>query len=166
MISQQFQKLWRYNNWAWEHVLNSAQKISNEELNKERPFFWKTIYGTLAHTVGAERLWLERLNGHSPSRLYDVQDYPDLESLIEQRMQVQSKWEMYLRNLTEEQVQSQMTYQATEGTPRQNKIADIIQHVANHSTEHRSQLTPILFQLGEPTNPLDYIFYCILEEPM
>jgi len=165
MTNQQFQKLWRYNNWAWEHVLKSVQKLSEEELYKKRPFFWKTIYGTLAHTVGAERLWLERLNGHSPNRLYDVQDYPKLNSLIEQRMQIQKKWESYLSYLTQEQAQSQIAYQATEGATRQNKIADIIQHVANHSTEHRSQLTPILFKLGVATDPLDYIYYCLLEEP-
>lgn len=38
-------------------------------------------------------------------------------------------------------------------------MADSVQHIFVHSAEHRGQVTPVLYQLGLPTEPLDYIFF-------
>ncbi len=164
MLIKQYQKLWRYNNWAWSHLLESVQKLPDEEFKKEHPFFWKSIHTTLAHTVAAEKLWLERLKGNNPDRLLDAKNLPTLNSILELRHQMQEQWMAYLNSLSSERVNGQISYRSTEGIMQHNKVADIIQHVANHSTEHRSQLTPILFQLNVPTDPLDFIFYCLLVE--
>ena len=165
MLVQRFQKFWRYNNWAWEHVYQSVKKLEEEELRKERGFFWGSMYGTLAHCVAAEIIWIERLNGNNPKKLLGEEDFPSLEHLIQARKEVQARWEKYVGQLTNKEVMQTITYTSTEGEVRQQLIADIIQHIGNHSTEHRSQISPILFELGVPTDELDFIFYCNLHEP-
>jgi uncharacterized damage-inducible protein DinB len=52
-------------------------------------------------------------------------------------------------------------YRNTRGNGFTLTLVDIVQHVANHATEHRSQITPILFQLGQPTQPLDFMLFCL-----
>lgn len=165
MLINRFKKMWKYNNWAWEHILNSVSQLSEADLNLDRGFFWGSIYGTLAHTIGAELFWMERLKGNNPSYLFGADDYPDLNAIIKRRKKVQSEWENYLSRLTDEQCFTPAHYTSTEGEERESLIADIIQHVTNHSTEHRSQLTPVLFELGVPTDELDFIFYCVLVDP-
>ena len=165
MSVKDHQKFWRYNKWAWDHVLKSAVQLSEEALRKDRGYFWDSIYGTLAHTVGAEILWLNRLNGNSPTHLPGADDFENLNAIIEARNDIQIKWTAYLEQLSDERAQETLHYQSTGGSDRRNRRADIIRHVGNHSTEHRSQLTPVLFDLGVPTDPLDYIYYCLLVEP-
>ncbi|MYJ78969.1 MAG: hypothetical protein F4047_12680, partial [Caldilineaceae bacterium SB0670_bin_27] len=42
--------------------------------------------------------------------------------------------------------------------PKETQIPtdDALRPVLTHPTEHRSQMTPVLAQLGHPTEPLDY----------
>ena len=47
MLVKRFEKMWRYNDWAWEHVLKSVAQLPESELVKDRGFFWGSLYGTL-----------------------------------------------------------------------------------------------------------------------
>ena len=38
-------------------------------------------------------------------------------------------------------------------------MEQILQHVVNHSTYHRGQLTTLLRQLGAATSPTDFLVY-------
>ena len=62
MIVKRLKKLSQYNVWAWDYVIDSMYKISKEEFKKERPFFWGSLHGLLAHSLAAEIIWIERLN--------------------------------------------------------------------------------------------------------
>ena len=165
MLVKRFEKMWRYNDWAWEHVLKSVAQLPESELVKDRGFFWGSLYGTLTHAVGAEMFWMERLKGNDPKRLFGPEDYPNVQAIIEKRKMVQTEWVAYLKELKEDDAFNFAHYTSTEGEERKSVIADIVQHVCNHSTEHRSQMTPVLFELGVPTDQLDFIFFCNLQEP-
>jgi uncharacterized damage-inducible protein DinB len=51
-----------------------------------------------------------------------------------------------------------------EGIEYELKMDDVLRHVFNHATEHRSQMTPVLAQLGHPTEPLDYARFAAVEK--
>ncbi|MEM9777065.1 MAG: DinB family protein [Chloroflexota bacterium] len=161
MIVQQYQKIWRYNNWAWDYVFESMVNLTEDEYRQERPFFWGSLHGLMSHCLAAEIIWINRLNGNSPKALLGADDFSSLSTIIDQWQPVRQQWHVYLGNLTEEQAGSICQYTSTEGELRQNVVADIISHAANHATDHRSQMTPILAQLGHPTPELDYLFYCL-----
>jgi len=161
MIVQQYQKMWRYNDWAWEHVFHSLDQISTDEYMKSQPFFWGSLHGLLSHCIAAETIWINRLNGISPKRLLNANDFDSLNTIKVEWKPIQAKWHQYLSNLTDGEANSLCHYTATEGTAQQVKVADIITHAANHATDHRSQMTPVLAQLGKPTTELDYLFFCL-----
>ena len=161
MIVEQYQKMWRYNDWAWDHVFNSMAQISEDEYMKERPFFWGSLHGLLSHSLAAEVIWINRLNGVSPKRLLTADDFSGLQAIKTEWHPIRQQWHEYLSALTEEHARSICHYTAPEGTAQQVKVADIITHAANHATDHRSQMTPILAQLGKPTPELDFLFFCL-----
>lgn len=165
MIVQRFQKMRRYNDWAWSHVIESVKQISEAEYKKKRPFFWGSIHGTLAHSLAAEIIWIERLSGNNPTVLLGADDFDSLNEIVDRWQTVQSQWRIYLENLTIEVAAGNVQYRSTEGELRVSGVADIIQQVLNHGTEHRSQLTPVLFELDAATTQLDFIFFCTLVEP-
>ena len=156
-----FNKLYTYNTWAWGEVLNSLEQLDDKVLKAEGGFFWGSLHGMAVHGLAAEVIWLERLNGNSPKALLDPNDYPDIAS-------IRTHWQVigpqlhkiYAAHSMENSAET-MTYTSTEGTENTVNIAELLQHIINHGTEHRSQMTPVLYNEGVATVPLDFIYYCI-----
>lgn len=155
------QKLFGYNEWAWQHVLNSAAKLSEDDYKQTGPFFWGSIHGTLVHGLFAEYAWHARLTGSSPSRMFGPEEFADLTAVRARWAGVNADLRAYVDSLAESDLTQMVNYTTTRGDRYTLSVGDILRHVANHATEHRSQLTPVLYNLGAPTEPLDYMRYCL-----
>ena len=160
MIVERLKKLSQYNIWAWDHVIDSMRKISDEEFRKERPFFWESLHGLLAHSLAAEIIWIERLNHNNPTTLLNEDNFQTLDEIVKEWQVVRNRWNDYLDQLNDETVLTSLSFADTQGFERSVVIADIITHVFNHATDHRSQMTPFLHQLGFATPSLDYVYFC------
>jgi uncharacterized damage-inducible protein DinB len=156
-----FQRLYAYNNWAWDHVFTSLEKIDITDYLAERPFFWGSLHGLAVHGLTAEWLWLARLMGNSPTNMLDPAGYPDFAAVKTHWLQVRGEWGDYLDGLTNADLPATLEYRNTRGHGFTLVVQDVLHHVFNHATEHRSQMTPILHQLGHPTPALDYIFFAV-----
>lgn len=158
MLAEQIRTLFDYNLWAWNHVLTSMVKLSEADYMAKRPLFAQTsLHEQLVHCLAAESIWLSRCLGSSPTTMFDPNAYAGLTAVQQQWATVRDDWSNFLRGLTNDAVQRDIPYHNTKGDSFNLKLADILQHVVNHATEHRSQMTPVLFQLGVPTPPLDYM---------
>lgn len=149
-------RLFAYNKWAWKRVFPSLAALPAEEYFAQRPFFWDSLHGLAVHAYGAEKAWLQRLGGVSPSSLAEPSEFASFDRLQAEWPQLWDAWEAYVGGLREETLGETLRYRNTEGVEIQLIIDDLLRHVFNHATEHRSQMTPTLAQLGHPTQPLDY----------
>lgn len=163
-FQDQFIRTWRYNRWAYQHIFNSMARLSDEAYFQERPLFWGSLHGLLAHCLAAELIWISRLDGENPDRLMTGQDYESLSEIVAQWDPIYERWLQFISNTEDKALFETIDYRSTSGSPRKNKRVDIIQHVFNHGTEHRSQMTPVLFNLNHPTPPLDFIYFAIEED--
>lgn len=159
MIADQMRKLFAFNNWAWQRVFESVETLDVDTYKAPRPIFGESIHGTLVHALSAEYIWLMRCKGESPNAMLDPTDYPDFTAVVTDWRRITHTWANYIQWVTDEQCQQQIAYQNTRGQAFTLPLVDILQHVVNHATEHRSQVTPILFHLGAPTRPLDYMLF-------
>jgi uncharacterized damage-inducible protein DinB len=66
---------------------------------------------------------------------------------------------VYLADLTEEQLDSDLTYANQSGVEFRTPIRDILTHVALHGQYHRGQINRILREAGGEPQPLDYILF-------
>ncbi|MCB0034283.1 MAG: DinB family protein [Anaerolineales bacterium] len=161
MISSQIQRQFTYHQWAWRHVFASLKQVDEATYKEERPFFWGSMHGTVAHGLAADFVWLNRCQGHSPQKLPTAKEFANLEAILEQLAIVWDDWEALLRSYSDEDYGRIIHYTTTEGFERQARLVDIVQHMVNHGTEHRSQLTPVLYELGFPTPELDFIYFSL-----
>ena len=159
MFRKQLVELYEYSCFAWDHVMDSCAQIPAEEYFREQPLFWGSLHGLVVHGWAAERIWLDRLLGTSPTFLHGAEDFADLAAVREVWEPLRAGWRSYIADVDEATLFGTMTYQATTGETNTVRIHALIHHVLNHATEHRSQMTPVLAQLGHPTRPLDYIYY-------
>lgn len=163
MIADQMKKLFNFNHWAWQRVYASVQELSEADYMAVRPVFNQddSIHSLLVHCLAAESIWLSRCLGHSPKALFHPADFADFAAVQSRWATVEDDWHNFLRGLSDADMARPVEYRNTRGNGFTLVLVDILQHVANHATEHRSQITPILFQLGRPTQPLDFLHYCL-----
>lgn len=161
MIPEQMQKLFAYNEWAWQRVFPSLGKLPDKEYKQDRAAFWGSLHGLTVHCLAAEALWLLRCQYQSPTYILDPDDYPDLAAVRKHWATVSQDWRSFVAGLREADYGRVLDYRNTRGNGFSAPTVDVLQHVVNHATEHRSQMTPLLHQLGVPTPPLDYMLFCV-----
>ena len=156
MSTEAASRLFEYNKWAWRRVFPSLEALSDDEYFAERPFFWQSIHGLTAHSYGAESVWLQRLEGHRSQGLPSAKDFATLDDIQAAWAPLWDAWGTFLGNLKDGRLNETLLYRNIEGIEYELCVDDVLRHVFNHATEHRSQLTPVLAQLGHPTEPLDF----------
>lgn len=149
-----------YNRYAWKRIFNSVEQLSDEEYKLDRGFFWGSIHGMLVHGMAAESVWLSRSMGVSPASLFAPAAFAEFNAVV-------SMWEtvdLELRSLVATcDLDKVITYKNTKGDTYNLTQSGIFQHVLFHGMEHRSQLTPVLYELGVPTKPMDYVYWLLGE---
>jgi uncharacterized damage-inducible protein DinB len=161
MLADQLRKLFQFNDWAWGRTFSSVNSLDEAAYHASRQLFDGTVHKTLVHCLSAEYIWLERCNGRSPNALFDPRDFADARAIEERWTEITSGWWSLLSDLDDADFKHLITYRNTRGEAYSLPLKDICQHVINHATEHRSQLTPYLFAAGYPTDPLDYMLFCL-----
>src|SRR5919107_2603807 len=133
-MSQHLQRLLKYDAWANQETVGSLH-----DRPPERSLRW------MAHIVGAEYLWLARLNGE-PAPLAV---WPELgvEACRERVTALARLWPEFLeahRNSLGDTV----SYTNTKGEAWSNTVEEILTHVPVHSAYHRGQIASDLREAG------------------
>lgn len=149
--------LFRYSYWADDLVLKGARQLSPEQLTAPiRPGYLSTL-GVLVHIMAAERLWLLRWKGDSPNRLLTVDDIPTLEALEQAWTPQRADMLAYLT--TVDDASQVIVYRTTKGEEMRDVLWQLVLHVVNHHTEHRSQVALYLATQGIDVGGLDFTRY-------
>ena len=140
--------LFEFNYWAKARMLGAVEALPEEELYKDLKTSFRGIHGTLVHICAAENTWLQRFTGVSVPKYLKVDDLPTYAA-------VKAKWEevekgvlAYVRSLSEEELQQTFSFVASDGKPVSGKRWQSLQHLVNHGTYHRGQITSLIRQLG------------------
>ncbi len=146
-----------YQHWATIKTLDSVANLSEEQLHRDLGSSFKSVFETLVHVYGADRAWLGRLEGQSPSRP-NPNDYPSLEALREAWETVLDGWKPTVSKL--ENPKLEVHYKSYDGAPFTNSLEQIVKQVVNHGTYHRGQVAAMQRMLGGEAVGTDLIrFY-------
>jgi uncharacterized damage-inducible protein DinB len=152
-------RLFEYTAWANHRMLRAAATLSVDDFKRDLGGSYGGVRGTLAHILAAEWIWLERWKGVSPSRLLDEGEFGDVLVLRERWRAVEDHRDAWLRNLKGKAMAGVIRYNTTEGVPYESPLWRLVQHVANHSTYHRGQVTIFLRQLGAKPPTTDVVIW-------
>jgi uncharacterized damage-inducible protein DinB len=97
--------------------------------------------------MNGEWIWLERFQGRSPSAL-PKDEFPDLASLSARWTEIENNLMGFTRGLTQADLDRLMEYKTINFGVYKNPMWQSLQHLANHGTYHRGQITTLLRQLG------------------
>ena len=139
-----------YHYWARDRVLEAVAPLTLEQFTRDLGNSFKSVRDTLVHTYGAEWIWYQRWTGESPTALPDPAGFPNLESISAVWIDQEKKIRVFLDGLEPAEIEKVLHYRAMTGQALASVFRHMLQHVVNHATYHRGQVTTMLRQLGAP----------------
>lgn len=159
MNKQDVEYLNEYNRWANARTLQTVSKLTPDQFTTNLQSSHSSVRDTLAHILAAEWIWLERWKGTSPGALLNSTDFRTIESLKTKWAEVEGGYVEFIDGLSEESLTTVISYRNTKGEEWAYPLGQMLQHVMNHSTYHRGQVTTLLRQLGAEVLPLDLLVF-------
>jgi uncharacterized damage-inducible protein DinB len=148
MKPEEMLALYEYNAWADHRALKAASALTREQFTKQLGSSFSSVRDTLSHIYGVEWLWLERFQGRSPSAIPDDAEFADIAKLQASWAAFEPTLLNFVRGLTQEQLDRVMEYKTMKFGVYRNPLWQSMQHLVNHGTYHRGQVTTMLRQLG------------------
>jgi uncharacterized damage-inducible protein DinB len=143
--------LFRHNLWANTQLFEVCAQLSDEQLNASVTGGYGSIRDTMQHIVNSERSYLQRITTGQPYRR--PQGAPPL-TMAEMQDSIRTSGEGFIVAAPHVQAQDSVAVD-WDGTPRSVPCTILLTQAINHATEHRSQITAVLTQLGVEPPSLD-----------
>jgi uncharacterized damage-inducible protein DinB len=160
MNLQDLRTMLDYHYWARDRLLDALEPLTPDQLNRDLGSSFKSIRETIIHTYAAEWAWHSRWQGHSPTALLPADQFPDLAAVRRAWSQHEGDMRAFLDGSGEDGVSRVFEYKLLSGEAGASPLWQMLQHVVNHASYHRGQVTTMLRQLGAmPAKPMDMIAY-------
>ena len=148
MTRQDIVTLFTYHDWANGEMLDAVAPLSAEQFLRDLGNSFPSVRDTVAHIFGADLIWLQRWKGEPTGGLPAAAAYPTPASLRDWYAALAKDRRAFLAAATEDRLARPFSYKDTRGNPRSLILAHSMQHVVNHASYHRGQITTMLRQLG------------------
>ena len=134
--------------WADAHALQSLREATHPQ---------KQARELLAHVLGAEHVWLARLEGRPPTvAVWPALSLDECEALARENERAYAR---YVDTLDADAVHRTVRYRNSAGAEFDSRIEDILLHVALHGAYHRGQVAAAVRRGGDVPSPTDYIAF-------
>lgn len=158
-LAKNFTMMSLYNQRINQQLISCCVGLPNDILQKETYSFFSNIISYWNHLLFGDLILLGRLAQHKIGQLCSerLADFPQPQSphdlycrnihdIAQLRVKVDALIIDLCKHLTDYDIDTFITYQTTEGDAITKATTDVIQHLFNHQTHHRGQLTCVLSQ--------------------
>jgi uncharacterized damage-inducible protein DinB len=149
-----------YHYWARDRVLDAVEPLTPEQFTRDMGNSFRSIRETVTHIYFAEWAWHSRWQGQSPTAPLPSDMFPDVAAIRQTWKEHEVKMRSFLETLGEEGIDRVFEYKLISGQPGTSIYWHMLQHVVNHASYHRGQITTMLRQLGAtPPKSMDMIAF-------
>jgi uncharacterized damage-inducible protein DinB len=160
MNIQEARTLVNYNYWARDRVLAAVDALSTEQFTSTVNSSFGSIRDTLVHVLSAESVWLSRWKSEVRAGMLVAADFPDQPALRKTWQEEEARMRAFFETVDDAGLAQLIDYKAFNGQPFSNPLYQMLQHVVNHGSYHRGQITTLLRQFGAaPPKQLDLIAF-------
>jgi uncharacterized damage-inducible protein DinB len=160
MNLQDLRTLLDYHYWARDRMFEAFAALSAEQAGRDLGGSFSSIHDVVAHLYAADFVWYSRWQGDSPSALLTGAAFADLAAIQQAWSLLELKMRRFVDELGEEGISRVMEFRMLTGSPAASPFWQMLQHVVNHASYHRGQVTTKLRQLGaQPPKSLDMITF-------
>lgn len=172
MTKDEIQLLFAYDRWANHRLFLAASSLTNEQFTRDLGGAFRSVRDTLAHIVGGEWGWLSywTAKSHSSAFLDDLWNrhdalfcsdaFPNFAAVRQKWVEIESELTDFVNQLTDQALATMLPVRTT-----QISLAHLMQHLANHSTYHRGQVSLMMRQLDTKPPSTDFALFLIESSP-
>jgi uncharacterized damage-inducible protein DinB len=154
------QTLLDYHYWARDRVLAAAEALTPEQFSRNLGNSFPSVRDTLVHLFSADWVWCTRWEGETPQAMLDPAIFPDVATLRAAWTDHERRVRAILAQLGENGVTKTIEYRTFNGLAQAQPFWQLLQHLVNHGSYHRGQVTTMLRQLGAaPPKSLDLVSF-------
>ncbi|WP_430459873.1 DinB family protein [Thalassolituus sp. LLYu03] len=167
--SDHYRRYARYNQWVNNNLLDVCATLPDGRLSEPTGLFFGSLLGTWNHLLVTDLLWLKRLGQVSPLLEEELRDLPpparldqtlasssdEIRALRQRLDDLLIRWCDLLRA---DEATDMVEYTNTRGEAMVKPLDLILQHLFNHQTHHRGQLTAELSRLGVDYGVTDLLY--------
>ncbi|SMO45915.1 DinB family protein [Fodinibius sediminis] len=153
-----------YHHWANNRLLKHLHHLPGEVYSKQVNSVFATVAEVITHIYRTDGMWLSVMTGDpleetmvlikQHEQEVEGQDLGGMETLY---TAMSNKYESFFRS--QEDLDVILSIEHPKYGKLECSIAELVQHVVNHGTYHRGNITAMLRQQGHPGVPTDYVFY-------
>lgn len=149
-----------YHYWARDRLIEAVAELASEQFTEQVESSFPSVRDSLVHVYSAEWIWCSRWQGNSPAAMLSPDTFADLESLAKAWTDHEQTMRAVLESFCPNDIGRAITYRSTDGAAISSVFWQMLQHVVNHASYHRGQLTTLLRQLGaKPPASMDMIVF-------
>jgi uncharacterized damage-inducible protein DinB len=150
MTRSEIDLLVEFNYWARDRMLDAVSAASVDEFTRPIESSFSSVRDTLVHIYSAEWVWYTRWQGESPSAPIATHAFADLATLVAAWRRLEGQIRAYVGSQDDAALDRTIEYRLINGQPGRSVLWQMVQHVVNHGSYHRGQVTTMLRQLGLP----------------
>jgi uncharacterized damage-inducible protein DinB len=160
MKSHDVHTLIDYHYWARDRMLDAVEELSPQQFTVDLGGSFRSVRDTVAHLYGAEWIWYSRWHGEAPTALPTPDMFPDFAAVRQTWLEHEKRMRAFIQALDDHGLERVVSYKLLSGQPGASVLWHMIQHLVNHASYHRGQITTLLRQLGAaPPKSTDLITY-------
>ena len=158
-MKQLLQQYAAYNIWANKKITETANQLSEEQINKGIVSSFPSVYKTVLHLMEVENVWWERLQLVENTTLsgWFTGDFDELSKKL---LGLSQHWHDWIQNTNDVNISHVFAYQNSKKEQFKQPVYEMLLHLFNHQTFHRGQLVTMFRQLGlDKIPPTDFIVF-------
>ena len=146
--------------WARDRLLDAVERLTPDQFRRDLGSSFGSVRDTLVHLVSAEWAWCSRWQGESPTGHLAATDLETASDIRRRWNEEEARVRTFVARLASDELNRVIEYAMFGGAPSRPVCWHTLQHVVNHATYHRGQVTAMLRQLGaEPPRNQDLITF-------
>jgi uncharacterized damage-inducible protein DinB len=161
MYKDHFVELYDYTDWANQRMWDCVMKLSQADFEKHLEYSIGAIHIQCVHTMSGEFWWLGYLR--TGEAVFITEEETEL---YKDRAKLRARWnelteinKIYVATLTDTELQRKVKATWWDETDPAITVAQALTQVANHSTDHRSQIMAMLHGFGVDGVEQDFLAY-------
>jgi uncharacterized damage-inducible protein DinB len=166
MTKDDIQLLYEYDRWANNRAFHAVSALNAEQFTRDLGGSFGSVRDTLVHIVGSQWAWLTYWKEPSPSSafltdlwtredaLFHPNAFTELPAVQLRWAEVEREQVEFVNRVTNESLPRMLPVCET-----QISLAQLMQHLANHSTYHRGQVALMMRQLAAKPLATDFAMF-------
>ena len=142
-----FRDAHRWLRWLTVRGVDACRALAADELHRPFEIGLGSVWGTLLHMHGAERIWIAALEGTEVRGMPAREEIPDWARLDAEWTGVRSRWDRYLAALTPAET-ARVMERHRDGKVFRQEVRDVLMQVPTHALYHNAQLSFMFRSMG------------------